>query len=48
MAFHIIPACAFASICLGLATLSYFHLQQPRSLLWYTEAAAIIFFEWVR
>ncbi|KAK4069308.1 hypothetical protein Trihar35433_5887 [Trichoderma harzianum] len=46
MAFHIIPACAFASICLGLATLSYFHLQQPRSLLWYTEAAAIIFFEW--
>ncbi|KAJ4856997.1 cytochrome p450 domain-containing protein [Trichoderma breve] len=46
MAFHIIPACAFASICLGLATLSYFHLQQPRNLLWYTQAAAIIFFEW--
>ncbi|KAL6796896.1 cytochrome P450 [Trichoderma sp. SZMC 28012] len=46
MGFHIIPACAFASICLGLATLSYYHLQQPRSLLWYTQAAAIAFFEW--
>ncbi|PNP58823.1 hypothetical protein THARTR1_01071 [Trichoderma harzianum] len=46
MVFHIIPACAFVSICLGLATLSYFHLQQPRNLRWYAQAAAIIFFEW--
>ncbi|KAL7948442.1 cytochrome P450 [Trichoderma barbatum] len=46
MAFHIIPACAFASACLGLAMLSYFHLQQSRNLLWYAQAAIIIIFEW--
>lgn len=47
MAFHVVPACIFASGCLGLAILSYFHLQQPHSLLWYSQTGAIILLEWV-
>lgn len=47
MAFHVVPACIFASGCLGLAILSYFHLQRPHSLLWYSQTGAIILFEWV-
>lgn len=47
MAFHVVPACIFAIGCLGLAILAYFHLQQPHSLLWYSQTGAIILFEWV-
>ncbi|EHK45806.1 uncharacterized protein TrAtP1_012868 [Trichoderma atroviride] len=47
MVFHVVPACIFASGCLGLAILSYFHLQQPHSLLWYSQTGTIILLEWV-
>jgi hypothetical protein len=47
MAFHLAPACIFASGCLGLAILSYFHLQRPHNLLWYSQTGAIILLEWV-
>lgn len=47
MVFHVVPACICASSFLGLAILSYFHLQQPHSVLWYSQTGAIILFEWV-
>lgn len=47
MAFHVVPACIFASSFVALAVLSYFHLQQPQSLLWYSQTGVLILVEWV-
>lgn len=47
MAFHVVPACIFASGFLALAILSYFHLQQPQSLLWYSQTGVLLLVEWI-